>query len=332
MTKIIQIILILLIGISARAQDKGPGSVRIMFLNADGFYNTVDDPGAEDDDFIQGGSLGWDRQKYSERSSNIAGIIAGTGNDDLPGIVVISGIENRVVAEDILSDRALKKGKYDILADGFYPGSGIVVAAMEGVVKIESNKIITPDLNPAIAEMSVILYVKARLADGNIYHIFLNEWPSRVRSGSAGNSMRMLCAAAVRKEVDNIINFETDARIVVMGSFYEEPTSGGIMSVLNATNKRKNFTNRDLYNLHYDLNNNDNLGTTMVNGTWQMYDFIAVSSALLRGSNNYPERFEIGGIRKQSESFGSAYRGMEYTGHSGNHLPVFIDIKLDLPE
>jgi endonuclease/exonuclease/phosphatase family metal-dependent hydrolase len=62
------------------------------------------------------------------------------------------------------------------------------------------------------------------------------------RSGEERESemRRITAAATLRKDIDNILNYENDARIIIMGDFNDEPTNRSLMQVLNATNKRKN--------------------------------------------------------------------------------------------
>jgi hypothetical protein len=68
------------------------------------------------------------------------------------------------------------------------------------------------------------------------------------------------------------------------------------MQVLNATNKRKNYTHRDLYNLMYDSHNIDNTGTISYRDNWQMFDQIIVSFSLLVNDGAYYTGFGEGKV------------------------------------
>lgn len=310
-------------------QESNISTLRFLFLNADRLYDNVDDQGTADNEFSPAGSLAWDKSKYEKRCEDIAGILSSQENGILPGLIALSGIENEHVATDIFSSRKLRKAGYSILAGSFYPGSGIVIAAADGAAEILEHRSLVPDLNPQLTDISVIQYSKVKLSDGLIYHIFLNEWPDRQAAGSQAESMRMACAATLRKEVDLIINFERDARIIIAGSFFDEPTDRSVMNILNATNKQKNISERDLYNLHFDKHNFEGRGTVTVNGIWQMTDFIIVSPSLLKENSFFSTSFEGGFIGEPSPSFGPAFSGSIYTGGSGAHLPVFIDLSMN---
>ena len=136
-----------------------------------------------------------------------------------------------------------------------------------------------------------IQYAELEFSKGNIIHLFINSWPDR-KVSSDSERERINCAVALRKEIDNILNFERDASIILAGTFYDEPTSKSIMSILNATNKRKNLDYRDLYNPFYDIHNNTESGTYEVNGRMQMFDFIIVSTGLLRNREGYKTGFD----------------------------------------
>ena len=329
MIKFLQTLLLFSIMQSALCQDSSQNTSSLYILNADRLYDNVDDPGAVDDDFSASGALGWDKQKYEKRCDDIAGIIAAGSSGELPSIIVLSGIEKKSIAIDILSSRKLRKANYTVLADSFYPGSGIIMASDDGKASLLEKRTIIPDLDPSLQDISVILYCKVKLEDGATYHMFLNEWPGRQAGSLNPGQMRMACAAALRKEVDLILNFERNARIIIMGTFFDEPTDGSIMNILNATSKRKNISERDLYNLYFDMHNNEDRGTVTVNGIWQMSDFIIVSPSLLSEGPYFSTSFEGGMIGEPSPSFGPAYRGSEYTGGSGAHLPVFLDLSLN---
>lgn len=319
-------LLMILIVQAASGQAKDKNGFSLLFYNADNLFDTSDDTGKSDDAYLPTGRLMWDKKKFDKRIGDVGELLSESTGDNLPGIIILSGIEKESIAEEILSDRSLRRAGYDLLAGSFFEGSGIIIAAKHNLAEVIEKKEIIPVLNPAIADISTIMYVKMKLDDGYIYHLFLNEWPTRLRSGTAGSSMRMACAAAVRMEVDRIMNFESEARIIVLGSFYEEPTSGNIMNILNATNKRKNIGLRDLYNPFYDMNNIEGRGTIKINDMWQMYDYIIISPALLKKGDGYSAGFYSGRIAEPSESFGPTYRGSEYAGGSGANLPVYIEL------
>ncbi len=227
------------------------------------------------------------------------------------------------VVDDLISDRKFRKSSYSILSVNSTDFNSMHILVRESVKEVNFKKMTFAE-KENISKGSV-LYSLAKLNDGFNYHIFLNLWPSR----SEGNEYdRIRCAVAVRKEIDNILNFERDARIIVLGTFNDEPTNKSVLSILNASNKRKNIDYRDFYNPFYDLHNNSDSGTMVLNGTLQMYDYIVVSPQLIRKNKGYSIMFNSGEIIDN----GSAqplptFRGDEYLGGASGHFPVIIRLK-----
>ena len=308
---------------SATAQE----SLKVAFLNSDRFFDTVNDKGEADDPYIDGGSLGWNKQLYDQRVEEVADIISGIYNKDLPSIIALAGIENNNVGKDIFGSKVLRKGEYNIVSSSYSQVSGVLLALNKNMFKMLEQKTIIPGMDPSIADVSTMLYTRLEMTGGKIIHVFVNDWPAR--TAGSDNRTRMLCAATLRKEIDRILNFEPKAMIIVMGCFNDEPTSGNIMTILNATNKRKNLTERDLYNPFYDSHNIEGAGTTMVNGLWQMYDYIIISRSLIKGEGSKADEFPRGGIGVSPETLGPVYEGSIYKGGSGSHLPVYLDLKFD---
>jgi endonuclease/exonuclease/phosphatase family metal-dependent hydrolase len=147
-----------------------------------------------------------------------------------------------------------------------------------------------------------------------------------------------MAAVTLRKEVDNILNLENNARIIVMGDFNDEPTDKSIFQILNAANKRKNLHYRDLYNLMYDSHNANGEGSIAYKDSWQMFDQIIVSPSLFTKGTGYYLSFDDGKVFRTSQllvtdpatgfSFPNrTYGGDTYYSGASDHLPVYIILK-----
>jgi endonuclease/exonuclease/phosphatase family metal-dependent hydrolase len=185
-----------------------------------------------------------------------------------------------------------------------------------------------------------ILYVKGVTNDGKTCHIFVNHWPSRTTGAQESEIKRITAAVTLRKEVDNILNYENDAKILIMGDFNDEPTNKSLLQILNATNKRKNISNRDLYNLMYDIHNTGTTGTITFQNSWQVFDQIIVSPAFLRKGDGYYLNFDDGRIYSNEsmlftnpetgfKSPDRTYGGDTYYGGVSDHLPVYVILRKD---
>jgi endonuclease/exonuclease/phosphatase family metal-dependent hydrolase len=146
---------------------------------------------------------------------------------------------------------------------------------------------------------------------------------------------RVMAALTLRREVDNILNIDNEAAILIMGDFNDEPTNRSIFQILNASNRMKNTHYRDLYNLMYDSHNIAGEGSITYNGVWQMFDQIIVSQSLLSKEGGYHVTFGAGKVFKGGnvlvkdpvtgdQVINRTYSGDKYLGGVSDHLPVYV--------
>ncbi|MFO7575436.1 MAG: hypothetical protein R6W67_09810 [Bacteroidales bacterium] len=338
----IAILISLMLPLVSAAQRDVPArsSVTVAFYNVENLFDTVDDPGTGDDEYLPESAKQWDARKYNKKLKDIAGTLGSLNKTELPGLIGLAEVENRKVLEDLVRESPLRRGKYEIVHFDSPDERGIDVALLyrpEEFTVVESRTIgISFTFDPEDRTRD-ILYIKGQLDDGKMYHVYVNHWPSRAGTERESEMRRITVAAALRKDIDNILNFENDARIIIMGDFNDEPTNRSLMQVLNATGKRKNFTYRDLYNLMYDSHNKSDAGTIAWRENWQMFDQIIVSFSLLSENGGYYTDFESGALFSSDEllytsetgfrSPNRTYVGDRYTGGVSDHLPVFVTFR-----
>lgn len=314
---------ILIFGLLCNAQKIDRENLCIAYYNADKLFDYVDNEGEYDDDFTGSGKKFWGEKRYNDKLDRLAEVIGTIQGKDLPGIIVISEVENLQLIRDLLQRKIFRRSKYNINFIKHPLGKS---TALLSLVELSDKKTISLKVEtPGPEQNAAISYTTFTLADGKKYHLFINNWVDRTSGLSGSEPARMNCAVTVRKEIDNILNFERDARIIVMGTFYDEPTNKSILTMLNASNKKRNINYRDIYNPFYDAHNQQGDGTVLINGNMQMYDFILVSPQLLRETEAYSCKFSSGEIAKgESTEPISTFRGDEYTGGASSHFPVFI--------
>lgn len=321
--------------LSTDAQDRLPSDITIFYYNVDNLFDITDGPGDADDEYHPGGRKAWDSKRYDSRISSIVKNISGAGDIKHPDIIGLGGVENRSVVEDILNDRRLRRAEYSVsmIESG---GMGVALLAKKDIATIRDISRITIDStftgNNTVYDYDII-YVLADIKGPGQCHIFVCDCSGTESSYRQPANLDMGVAIALRKSIDEIFNFERDARIIILGTFNAEPTDRSMMTALNAANKRKNMGPRDLYNLFYDSHNIDGLGTYRVNQAWQMLDQIIVSSSLMNKASNYLIEPSSGKVYLPEEiendisMLRSPYEGDEYTGSASSHLPVYCVIK-----
>ncbi len=312
-----------------------PEQVTLLYYNTDHFFDIADDPGSADDEYLPASSRAWDQNRYKEKVSGIAGYIASAGGFKQPDIIGLCGVENKKVINDIINERRLRRADYSVYITDT-EGNNAALVVKKDLMTLSDMRMINIDstfLGMNNEYDYIIFYVKGNIRGLGTCHFFINDWPGFQNSIRVPENIRMGAAIALRKNIDEILNFERNAKIIIMGTFYDEPTNKSLMTVLNATNKRKNFDHRDLYNLFYDNHNINNQGTFILNDTWLMWDQIIVSSTMVSNRNDYnidPGSgmvFMPEDVKEGNDKLVSTYRGDEYIGGISSHLPVYCIIR-----
>lgn len=316
------IFIILFTGTFALAQSDKESEIHLAYYNLDKLFDTNDDPYDIDDDYTSTGKFFWGEDRYEKKKDALIEKIKSITPGTFPEILLLTGFEKNRVIDDLLSDRVFRKSAYKKY---FAPKElRAVILSEESIIDNVRFKELELNNDPEIEKY--IQYAEIEFSNGNIIHLFINNWPE-IKANIESGRQRINCAVALRKEIDNILNFERDARIILAGTFFDEPTSRSIMSMLNATNKRKNLDYRDLYNPFYDMHNNNEIGTYEVNGRMQMFDFIIVSTGLLRNNEGYKTSFGQAVIINNTNSTPTpTFRGEDFIGGAGSHFPVMINL------
>lgn len=330
-------------GFSHQDLPSPKNSLTIVFYNVENLFDIYNDPKANDDEFTPVSPKQWNEEKYKKKTGDLAKALSSINEKELPSLIGLAEIENQKVLEDLVASSRLKKGKFGIVHYDSKDERGIDVALLYNKDEIEllDSKAIPVVFGFDVGDVTRdILYVKCRIKDDEIYHLFVNHWPSRTPNEQDSEIKRITAAVALRKEVDNILNFENNARIIIMGDFNDEPTNKSILQILGASNKRKNFNYRDLYNMMYDLHNVSNEGSITYKDSWQMFDQIIVSSSLFNTTRGYYLTFTDGKVYKNESLLfknpqtgfagpNKTYGGDTYYGGVSDHLPVYVILKKD---
>jgi predicted extracellular nuclease len=310
----------------------------IAFWNVDNLFDIINDPAVNDEDFLPASPKQWNKEKYEKKISDLAKVLSSLNEKELPSVIGLAEVENQKALEDLAASQKLRRGKYGIIHYDSKDPDGLDVALL---YKKDEIEIIDSKSIPIVSGFDIkdvtrdILYVKCKIKDDNIFHLFINHWPSRLPNEQESEIKRISAAITLRKEVDNILNFENKARIIIMGDFNDEPTNKSITQILNATDKRKNLYYRDLYNMTYDAHNLRDEGSVYKNDTWLMFDQIIVSPELFSKGSGYYLSFGEGKVYRGEENQKSdtqskikapepTYTGDNYIGGPGSHFPVFV--------
>ncbi len=316
-----------------------PVSLTVMFYNVENLFDTIDDPATHDEDFTPAGEKKWDEARYRKKLEDLARVIGSVVPKGHPVLVGLCEVENRQVVEDLAGTGRLKRAGYRVIHEESPDRRGIDVALMYDPQQFRylSHRTLPIRFPRDTTRVRDILYVKGR-ADEEVLHLFINHWKSRSGGERATEQKRIYSAVVLRRAVDSILNFEPQAKILIMGDFNDEPTNMSIMQILMAADKRKNIGRRDLYDLMYDQHNLHDTGTYSYKGRWLMLDQIIVSYPLLLDRHGWHTTYDGGHIFAREWMLydnpkagrkvpNRTYGGPNYFGGISDHLPVYVTLQ-----
>jgi len=338
MKKIILIFSLLLIQTLMIAQT----SITVMFYNVENFFDTVDDPKTQDEEFLPTSELVWDDTKYNNKIKRIAKVIdssvAGIG---LPDVVGFCEIENKSVLTDLINKSNLKINKYEVLATTGIDDRGINVGLIYNPAVFEFIK--SEELNVTSTDIGNyktrnILWVTLKCASTKeVIYFFVNHWPSRRDGEIQTEPKRLYAAKLLRAKLDELQKQNANAKIIVMGDLNDYPTNTSVLNTLKANANPQKGSN-ELLNPYFNIEKNKQ-GTHYDRGEWHVFDHIILSQAFIQNSGLQFKNFNAFILKKdfllfknnktgeikpnRTYGFGNKY----YNGYS-DHLAIYIQLTL----
>lgn len=308
----------------------------IAFYNLENLFDTIDNEGVNDAEYLPTGSMKWNTMKYNSKLQRMSYAISQIALDQSPIGSVILGvceIENRLVLEDLVKQPAIKDRSYQIVHYDGPDRRGVDVALLYNprhftVTNSKSYRLVTEDENFRTRDQ---LMVSGYLQNEKI-HFIVNHWPSRWGGEENSRPRRVAAAGLTRSIVDSLYRTDPKARIIVMGDMNDDPSNESCAVVLNAKKDVKDVNPGDLYNVFWKTHDKG-IGSLAYNDQWNLFDQIILSHQLAKG--------EKGELRLwKSEVFyrnfliqqEGAYKGTPLRTHSrgvwlngfSDHLPTVV--------
>ena len=312
----------------------------IVSYNVENLFDTIDEPNKLDNEFLPDSATNWNTEKYIKKLKDLSAVISSINKYELPELVGLVEVENLRVLNDLINTGKLKEGNYSIVHYESPDERGIDVALLyrDDEFKLISSKIIPVnfDFEPETKTRD-ILYVKGKIGQNEVLHVFVNHWSSRREGQEVSEPKRVYSAKLLRNQVDSIMKYDKNAKIIIMGDFNDEPTNKSLSEILMATNSQHPGKKGGMCNLMYDKHLLG-LGTYNYKGNWNMLDNLIVSRTLL----NSPGKFEVshdGGqifqlrwmmwdnVKTGELTPNRTYSGTKYLGGVSDHLPVYLILK-----
>ncbi|MGM0612888.1 MAG: hypothetical protein ACQESM_05215 [Bacteroidota bacterium] len=321
------------------AQNTKDKEFAVVFYNTENLFDTKDDPDTYDEAYTPTGSKEWTTKRYQKKVNDIAKVVSSAYPDDLPEIIGLAEVENKAVLKSLLETKHFSGGYYGIVHEDSPDTRGIDVALLykADAFNLLHNEFI-PIQFPFDPESKVrdILYAKG-LAGKDTMHIFVNHWKSRAGGRKETEKKRVFSARILRAKIDSVLNKNSDAKIIAMGDFNDEPNNKSLAKVLKAKNPDKSQKDKQLYNLLYPKDKKGR-GTYNYQSEWFMLDNLIVSSACIEGtgykiSHDDVHIFDPPWVLYDHPKAGMevpnrTYGGDNYFGGISDHLAIYGIFKL----
>ncbi len=298
----------------------------IAFYNLENLFDPLENDKTLDKDFTPNGIYNWDDHKYQQKINNLSLIISKIGltrSETPPVLIGVCEVENESCLEDMVQSEPLKNFDYGFIFHKSPDHRGINVALLyqkRHFRFIENNAISVNFKNQIESEGTRdILHVKGLLFGKHI-HLILNHWPSRSDGTQKTDHKRISASQEVQKIINEIKTSDQLAKIIIMGDFNDEPSSGSLAPYL-----KEGFTNPMLQFQKLKK------GSVKYKGKWIMFDQILFNNNLKEAEwfdyQSAQIYVEPSLIQKSGRHRGSPKRtfvGSYYVGGYSDHFPVFI--------
>ncbi|MGA8855079.1 MAG: endonuclease/exonuclease/phosphatase family protein [Christiangramia sp.] len=258
----------------------------VAFYNVENLFDTVDDTLTFDDDRTALGKDRWTKERYEKKIENIARVLSEIGKDEArntPLIIGLCEIENRRVLEDLVSHKYLEGKNYGIIHFDSPDERGIDVALLyrkEGFIPLNSQPrklmIYEADKRDYTRDQLVV----SGLMHGEEFYFIVNHWPSR-SGGEAKSSYKREKAALLNKKIiDSLYRENSNARIIGMGDFNDDPTNKSFKKFLQTKSEIKELKEKELYNPMENMLKNGK-GTLAYRDSWNLFDQFYLSQSVV---------------------------------------------------
>jgi predicted extracellular nuclease len=344
MKKINSLLVVLFIFISTcNAQEED--TIYVAFWNLQNLFDTIDDPGKNDESFLPDGDMEFTPEKLDKQMYNLSRVIRSMNNRKGPDLLGVCEVENHAVLKSMvtkyLSDLGYKTA-YLESPDNRGIDNGLLYRADKfKLLNLQADTVHLSDDWPTRLIFGVNLLAK----NDEKLTVFVNHWPSRRGGQEESEPNRIAAAQTLRNAVDRIFDKNINAKIMAIGDFNDEPLNISVLETLKAFPVKcdtllAEFEEEEageLYNLSY-FAFESGLGTYKYKEDWNMIDQIIVSGSLLTSKEffylcNSFEVYKPYYIVTQSGQYKGApfptYGGRRYLGGYSDHYPIIAKFILN---
>ena len=341
MKRIVAFLLLILMpawpeNVSAQSGNPDQETLRMGFYNAENYFDPFVDSASSYHEFDPGGARHWSRERYFIKRQHIFKVLAALGGWKGVDVMAFAEIENRFVLEDLLKNTPLGTKNYGIVHFESPDHRGIDVGLIykKSVFRpLSARAVPVTDTAGDTLKTRDILYVKGRVGEDTL-QLFINHWPSRYGGLMATVSKRLRVAKILLRAVDSVCKNDKNARILILGDFNETLKNKGLQYLL------QKGAPCNLVALQPQWDFGKVTGTLRGREGWAVFDRVFCSKNLL------PEKAPVFVVDKSFHIFDApfllendkknmglkpnrTYNGFAWHGGFSDHLPVYVDIRIN---
>jgi predicted extracellular nuclease len=311
----------------------------IGFYNLENFYDTLDNPVVNDEEFLPNGPKNYDGTIYWDKVKKLATVISQMGadqNPDGPALLGVAEIENDTVLKDLVRHKLLEKRNYQVVHYDSRDIRGVDVGLLYNpkYFTLEASHNLFVQLPGGSKDAYFtrdILWVKGKL-DGETIHVYVNHWPSRSGGEKRSEPAREAAAQVCRNHMDSVRKAEPDAKFIVMGDLNDDPVNNSVAGIIGAKGKIADVRKGGMFNPWTDLYKKG-IGTLAYQDAWGLFDQILISYPWLNKDQESFFFYQQHIFRKEYlvENIGRykgypmrTWDGNRYRGGYSDHFPTYI--------
>jgi len=316
-------------------------------MNVENLFDCQHQQGHDDETFLPESGRRWTPVRYRKKLELLSKVLISMSRKGPPDVIALEEVENDSVMSDLTRRAILRRAgyRYTMTVRGDERGMNVALIYQPEKFKLLSSESISPtDTSGTPLKTRQLLHVTGRLTTGEILHVFVCHFSSRI-GGSEALRYRQLEGTTLRKAVQQIMHDAADAKVIVVGDFNEGPTSDVLRESIGFQDETT--VNKPLPTVLYNLSGEKTAADGSVRGTykydshWEMIDQCLVNGNLLqptKGLHLSPDAVEIWApsfiLETDPQDLGlrprRTYEAYRYHGGASDHLPLRITLKYAL--
>lgn len=316
----------------------GQNTIQVGFWNVENLFDTTNSALTIDDDFTPSGRYAWTETQLFKKFSDLSYVIHNISEIQNLALLGLAEIENFDVLDRLNSE--FIKRDYQIIHKESPDERGIDCGLLydPSVLTLQEQHFIPLFLagNEKTRDIIEAEFSYSGSKNQHSLYVFINHWPSRWGGEQKTDPLRRSAARTLRTRVDQILQNDPDADIIIMGDFNDHPTNESVKTVLRAKQWNPNPYPGDLINTTWDLHMDPKAGTYVYRGVWGTLDQIIISPGLadLKGFSwilDSTKPFKPDYLIESEGNYKGwpyrMYRGGKYYGGFSDHLPITCQLQ-----